>query len=90
MDVDISLVVMAGICGIVLLVAVLKQRAQFLLAFLVRMVLGAVAICFINNLLAEQEILVAVGLNPVSILTAGVLGISGVALLYGIAACNFL
>lgn len=80
----------AGICLLVLLIAVLKSRAQIVLNFLVRMVLGAVCIIFINDLLAEQQILLVVGLNPVSLLTTGSLGFGGVALLYAIVACGLL
>ena len=35
-------------------------------------------------LLAQQGIMLAVGINPVTLLTTGSLGFSGVALLYGI------
>lgn len=80
----------AGICLLVLLIAVLKSRAQIVLNFLVRMVLGAVCIIFINDLLAEQHILLVVGLNPVTLLTTGSLGFGGVALLYAIVACGLL
>lgn len=90
MDTTISFGLIAGACGLVLLITVLKQRAQLVLNFLVRTALGAVCILFVNDLLREQEIALAVGLNPVSLLTAGILGISGVALLYAIVACKFL
>lgn len=90
MDADVSLVIVAAICGMVLFIAVLKQRAKFLLAFVVRVVLGGIGIYFINDLLEKQEIMIAVGLNPLSLLTVGTLGISGIALLYGIVACDFL
>lgn len=87
---DISLAIVASLCGVVLLIAFMKQRAQLLLAFLVRMIVGAAAIYFINGFLAEQGIPVAVGLNPISLLTTGILGSSGLALLYAILACDFL
>lgn len=81
---------MAGVCALVLLIAMLKRRAQILLNFLVRMVLGVVCITFVNELLASQGIALAVGINPLSLLTSGTLGFSGVALLYGILVCKFL
>ena len=79
-----------GTLALILLIALLKRRAQLLLNFLVRMVLGAFCIVFVNDLLAAQGIALAVGINPVSLLTSGTLGFSGVALMYGILACQFL
>ena len=81
---------MAGSCGLVLLIGLLKSRAQILLNFLVRMVLGVIGILFVNNLLATQGISLAVGINPITLLTSGSLGFGGVALLYAILACQFL
>lgn len=37
-----------------------------------------------NQFLDSQEISVAVGLNPITFLTGGILGLPGIALLYGI------
>ena len=90
MDTTISFGVIAGVCGLVLIIAVLKQRAQLMLNFLVRTALGAICILFVNDFLKEQGIALVVGLNPVSLLTAGILGFSGIALLYAIVACKFL
>lgn len=81
---------MAGSCGLVLLIALLKSRAQILLNFLVRMVLGVICIIFVNDLLAAQGISVTVGINPITLLTSGSLGFGGVALLYAILMCQFL
>lgn len=86
----VSYVVVGGACGLVLLIVVLKQRAQIVLNFLVRLILGVICIFLINDFLADQGIEVAVGLNPISLLTSGTLGFSGVALLYAISACKFL
>ena len=41
-------------------------------------------IFFINEFLSAQGIAVQVGLNPWTVLTSGILGTPGVALLYGI------
>ena len=46
--------VMAGICGLVLMIGVLKSRAEFVLNFLVRMILGAICIVFLNNFFETQ------------------------------------
>lgn len=81
---------LAAVCGIVLLAALLRKRAQFALNFCVRAALGAIVTVFVNDLLEKQGIDVSVGLNAVSLLTAGSLGFPGVALLYGISATKFL
>ena len=70
--------IIAGSCVLVLGIMILKNRARFALNFLVRAVLGACAIACVNKWLAQQ------GINPVTLLTTGSLGFSGVALLYGI------
>ncbi len=85
-----SFAVIAGSLVLVLLIGLLKQRAKLGLYVLGRMVLGNVSIFCINELLAVQGIPLAVGINLCSFLTTGVLGFSGVALLYGILATKFL
>lgn len=75
---------LAASCALVLGISVLKQRAQIVLNFLVRMVLGIICIVFVNHLLKTQGISMAVGINPLTLLTSGTLGFGGVALLYAI------
>lgn len=90
METMVAFGLVAGICALVVLIALLKRRSQVVLNFLVRMVLGAICITFVNDLLASQGIALSVGLGPASLLTSGTLGLSGVALLYAILACRFL
>ena len=79
-----GMAVLAVICGIILLVLLLRKRAQIILNFLVRTVLGAIMILLVNDILQKQGFDIYVGLNPVTLLTSGTLGFPGVALLYGI------
>ena len=58
--------------------------------FVLGMVFGAIRIQLINALLLSQNISVFVGLNVLTLLTVGSLGISGLGLLYGIAAFGIL
>ncbi len=75
----------AGICLLVLFMGAVKQKsAGVLLAFVLRVFVGAVGICAVNSALKSQGIAVAAGINPVSLLTVGTLGISGLALIYAI------
>lgn len=61
-----------------------EQRSHPVVNFLVRAILGIAVIFFVNEFLASRGISVKVGLNPITFLTSGTLGIPGVALLYGI------
>lgn len=61
-----------------------------ILNFVLRIVYGAIGILAINMFLGFWGISVSVGLNLVSLLTVGFLGISGLGLLFGIAAYGLL
>ena len=61
-----------------------EQRSNLLSNFIVRAIIGSAMIFFINEFLSAQGITVQVGLNPWTVLTSGILGTPGVALLYGI------
>lgn len=61
-----------------------------ILNFLLRMVYGAVGIQAVNLILSAVGVTVSVGLNAVSLLTVGTLGISGLGLLFGIAVYGIL
>ena len=86
MDVGLSMQVLAGVCGLVLLILVMKKKAQFFLNFLLRAGVGAAMIMWVNSILLKQGIVGSVGLNLWSLLTSGSLGIPGVALLFAISA----
>lgn len=86
MDIVMSMEIIAGICGIVLGVALLKNRLNFLFTFLLRIGMGIFQIVLANKILATYGIAISVGLNPVSLLTAGILGFPGVVLLFVIMA----
>lgn len=58
--------------------------------FIVRAIFGLGMIFFVNEFLATRGFENLVGLNAISLLTSGVLGIPGVCLLYGIAAYQIL
>ena len=60
------------------------------LNFLLRMVFGAIGIQIINMVFISQNIAIFVGLNALTLLTVGSLGISGLGLLYGISAFGIL
>lgn len=73
-----------AVCLIVLAIGAMGQRVEWLINFILRAVMGTVGIYAVNYLLAERQMQVAVGINPFTVLTSGILGFPGVAVLYGI------
>ena len=90
MEQEMAFGIIAASLGVVLLIVLLKKKMQLVLNFLVRAILGAIGIVYTNDFFLSKEISVAVGLNPISVLTIGMLGFSGFALLYGIVLSKFL
>lgn len=79
-----------GVCAAVLLLISLRNRVEWLLNFILRMVMGCLAILVINASLFNFGISGGIGLNPVTVLTSGILGFPGLAALYGIYFYNIL
>lgn len=79
-----------GICLFILFIGIMKQKAKVAAAFFSRGIVGTAAILGANAVLKSQGIAVAVGVNPLSVLTVASLGISGFVLLYGILFYRFL
>lgn len=67
-----------------------KKKTPFWINFIVRAILGMGVIFFVNQFLDYRNISVSVGLNLISLLTSGTLGLPGVCLLYGIVCYQFL
>jgi len=84
MDTKIGIFIIIGVCAIVLAIGILRRRVDIVLNFILRAVVGIVVISIINQILGTQNTLITVGVNPISVITTGVLGLPGVALLYGI------
>lgn len=73
-----------AVCLIVLAIGAMGRKVEWLVNFVLRAVMGTVGIYCLNYILATRQIAVAVGINPLTILTSGVLGFPGLAVLYGI------
>ena len=65
------------VTSFVVLVAVLKSRANMVFRFLVQAVLGGILIYGMNQFLISQNIDSIIELNKLTILTSGFLGIPG-------------
>lgn len=68
----------------------MKHRSHFWVTFIVRAILGMGVIFFANFFLKQEKIDITVGINAISILISGVLGLPGVVMLYGISAIPIL
>lgn len=90
MDTKVGMLLVVGICVMVLLIGFLRRKAELILNFLVRSVLGTMGIYLINMILGQLGVAVSVGINAISVLTVGTLGTGGIGLLYGIVFYNLL
>ena len=66
------------------------MKNNFLVNFIIRAIFGLVIIFALNQYFEYKEMALQVGLNAVSLLTSGFLGLPGVAMLYGIVAIPIL
>lgn len=90
MEKQMGILMIAGTCILVLFIVTVRRKAEFLLNFCLRAVMGGIAIQGINFLLESWGIPCTVGMNLCSLLTSGILGFSGISLLYAVAAFPFL
>lgn len=72
------------VCVLVLLIGAFGRRIEWVINFVLRAVMGTIAIYFLNNFLLARDISVLVGINPMTVLTSGILGFPGLVVLYGI------
>ena len=62
----------------------MKWFSDMIVNFFVRMAIGLTLIFLVNQLFVSKDISMSVGINPVTAVTSGVLGVPGVCLLYGV------
>ncbi len=79
-----------AVCVVVVIFGALRRKMEWLLNVLMRGILGVIAMYFINQALAEAGFSLGVGINPITVLTSGILGLPGLAALYGIGIYKFL
>lgn len=84
MNTEIGIMAIAGVCILILIIGILKKRAEILLNFAARAVVCFIVVYFLNSFFASKGIHVSVGFNAISILTFGSLGFCGMLALYGI------
>ena len=77
--------IFAILVGIALLLVVaIRTRTEWLMNVIMRSVLGAIAVYFLNLTLQWGGFSLGVGLNFVTIAVLGILGFPGLLVLYGI------
>ncbi len=84
MDYYMGTLLIVFACIVVLLIGAIRKKLEWLLNVVMRSILGTIAIYFINIILGTFGISLGVGINAVTILTSGILGIPGLLALYGI------
>lgn len=90
MDNYIGGIMIIGACIFVLLIGAFRKKKEWIVNFIFRSVIGTVAIFFLNGFLISQGLSIAIGINPITVLTSGVLGFPGLLMLYGINLYKFL
>lgn len=76
--------IVIGMLFAVIFIGVVRRKAEWIINFVLRMILGTIIIYFVNNAFRHYGINISVAINPISILVSGFLGIPGIAVLYGI------
>ncbi len=61
-----------------------EKWKMYVLRFVIRAMIGLATIYLVNGYLDTREVAAQVGMNGVSFVTTGLLGVPGIALLYGI------
>lgn len=71
-------------CMIVLGIVLFRQRMDLIFGLVLRFVCGVVGIYLMNSLMQNVLAEATIGMNPTTLLTTTILGIPGLAALYGI------
>jgi inhibitor of the pro-sigma K processing machinery len=72
-------------CFVFILVCVIRRRPDLIVSFGLRASIGTAGIYLIDLVLRTKGVDINVGINGVSVLTNGLLGLPGFILLYGLA-----
>ncbi len=84
MDTYMGIFLIIGILVLVLLIGAMKSRAEWIINFVLRGIMGMMMVYFLNFLFADSLPDMRIGYNSITFLASGFLGIPGVAMLYGI------
>ena len=79
-----NLLWLIGAAVLLLILSFFARKAEWLINFVLRSIMGTIAIYFINMGVTFLGFTAVVGINAASVLTAGILGIPGIVMLYGL------
>ena len=68
-----SMVAILVVCTLVLIIGAFGRKIEWIINFVLRAVLGTIGIYFLNNFLIASNISAAVGINPLTVVTSGIL-----------------
>ncbi|MGN1158917.1 MAG: pro-sigmaK processing inhibitor BofA family protein [Lachnospiraceae bacterium] len=71
-------------CLFVLAIVLFRRRMQLILGLVLRFLCGVAGIYLVNLLMERAAFEAEIGINPVTVLVTTILGIPGLAMLYGI------
>lgn len=83
MDRETGMLFLIFICGVVLVIVLFKSKIEFLINMVLRMMMGTIGVYFVNSILVSQGMELGIGINAITLLTLGTLGLPGFLLLYG-------
>lgn len=90
-NVESKILILIVIIGLtILIVSLIKKRFDLIVNFGLRIFAGLLAIYILNTILKGFNLDLAVGMNSLTALVVGVLGLPGFALLYGLAIYFFI
>lgn len=84
MNTETGMLWMVLICGIVLVIILFKSKIEFVINMVLRMMMGTIGVYFVNSILFAQGLECGIGINVITMLTLGTLGLPGFLLLYGV------
>lgn len=84
MDIYTGIFFIVGILAVVLLIGILRNRAEIILNFILRGISGMLIAYFFNFFLVQFMPEARIGYNLATFLTSAILGFPGVAMLFGI------
>lgn len=73
------------VCILIIAISFIRHKVEIVINFILRIVAGIVGIYFVNILLIKMGYQLAVGINGLSTIIVGVLGLPGFLLNYSIA-----
>lgn len=85
----VFLIIIAA-CVIFIIICLVKHRTDLIINFVLRACLGTAGIYLLDLLLSSRGFDIQVGINGITVLTNGLLGLPGFILIYGLSIYYFL